>query len=912
MRSSTGGVSGALQGKIPGVAVSNSSGDPTGGPGIVIRGQGSPNGESVLWVVDGVPGAPMPQNDNIASIVVLKDAASASIYGAQAGAGGVILVTTKKAKLGAPSISYDGTFGVRNAAKLVKPLNAEQELQMRQISYKNAGMTVPDAWNPDKNPWIKQTRTNWMDEIFRTAFYQRHNVALNVGTENFQNRISFAFDYNKGLLISTYKKAYNVHYNGSFKLNNWVTISEDLNWRNDENRSRSTYNEGYTGPILSAIYMPASATVYNPLDGTYGGTTTEDPEYIAQHGTNYGEAHGDVANPVRLLCADSRRYRWSQVWSTTSLQIANILPGLKFNSRFSYVNSHYNYKSFNPIRDEIGKPEMTNTEYLESSRADAWKTENTLTYDNTFGKHTVGALISTTADKSTGFGMNMNGKDFSSESPNLQYISFASSVSQDEWLNTPDSNVSLIGRLAYSFDDRYFVTASFRRDYAGRLPKNKNFGDFPAVTAAWKISNEKFFPKNTAINLLKIRGSWGRIGNLGSIYTGYASPSLTKKNWNEGAQYGSDLGNVWGVFFFNSSAVNQDLTWETSEQYDLGLDVAAFDNRLSASFDYYNKRTYNLIQSQTMNWPATIGLSKPLVNLGEIRNTGFEVQVNWSDKINKDWSYFVNANFAYNKNKVTDIGVKNADGTPGTWTDGKTFRSTPYMIRTCEGGPLNQYYLIKTDGIFQSDEEANNYLNKEGKKIQPQAQAGDLKFVDYNGDGKIDDGDRQYMGSSMPKTTFAFNLGFTWKNLSFSAMLQGVGGAQTVYVGKQMILSDQEGSFNRAVDILNAWSPENRDTNIPRLAKTDNNSNMTTPSDWYLENTSYLRLKNVTIGYDLTSLVRKWQHLNSRSSRLSVFFSGENLATITNYSGMDPECGDWDGLRYPVARTFSFGVKLTY
>ena len=275
---------GMLQGQLPGVTITSNGGDPTSTPNIVIRGQGSQNGDNVLWVVDGVPGAPISSMNDIESIVVLKDAASAAIYGAQSGAGGVILVTTKKAKEGAPSVTYDGVFGIRQASNLIEPLNAEQQLKMRQLSYANAGMSLPTGWDPERNPWITTTRTDWMDAIFRTAFYQRHNVALNVGTENFTNRISFSYNNDQGVLINTYKKDVTMRYNGKMKLNKWVTVTEDFIWKNTDSRSKDTENDAYTGPILSAIYMPASATIRNPLDGSWGGVTTEDPDYIAQYG----------------------------------------------------------------------------------------------------------------------------------------------------------------------------------------------------------------------------------------------------------------------------------------------------------------------------------------------------------------------------------------------------------------------------------------------------------------------------------------------------------------------------------------------------------------------------------------------------------------------------------------------------
>lgn len=901
-----------LQGQLPGVTIQADGGDPTSTPNIVIRGQGSQNGDNVLWVVDGVPGAPITSMNDIESIVVLKDAASAAIYGAQSGAGGVVLVTTKKAKEGAPTLTYDGTFGFRQATNLIEPLNAEEQVEMRRRSYENAGQALPDGWNVTKNPWVGTTRTDWMDAIFRTAFYQRHNIALNVGTDKSSSRLSLFFDNDQGTLINTYKKNLALRYNGKMQLNKWITISEDLVWKNTTSRSKETDNDAYTGPILSAVYMPASATIYNPLDGSYGGTTTEDPAYIEKYGSNFADAHGDAVNPVRLLEAENLYNKTSDVWSTTSLEIGNVLPGLKFVSRFTYNLQNYYYKKFNPIRDEVGKPNLSNNVQEQSYRMDAWKTENTLTYDNTFGKHTVGALFSTTADHYSKRGLEAIGKDLSSEAAYLQYMAYANSTEVLDYLTGPDANVSMIARLAYSYDDRYFVTASWRRDYAGRLPKEHNFGDFPAVTLGWKISNEKFFKKNDIVNLLKLRASWGRVGNLGSIDYNYKSPLLSKNTYSEQAQYGVTSNQLWNNFAYYSTALNPNLTWETSEQYDLGLDMEMFNNRLSLSMDYFDKRTFNLIQPQPMNWPSTMGLDAMLVNLGEVRNRGFELSIGWNDRINKNFSYFVTGNFSYLKNWVSDIGVKNEDGTPGVWTDDKSFRSVKDIYQTTEGEPLNSFHLIQTAGIFQSDEEAAAYVDKNGKRIQPDAKKGDLKFVDYDGDGTIGFGDRQYMGSATPKTTFAWTLGFTWKKLSFSAMFQGVGGAQAMNVSKYMLLSDVEGNFNRSREILNAWSPDNRGSNIPILSKNDNNGNFSTASDWYLEDASYLRLKNVTLSYDLSDVFCKWSHLNDRNSRLSVFLSGENLATITRYSGMDPECGGWDALKYPVSRVFSLGVKLTY
>ena len=909
---------GMLQGQIPGVVISADGGSPDAAPNIIIRGQGSrnSNGEPVLWVVDGVPGAPITSMNDIESIVVLKDAASAAIYGATSGAGGVILVTTKKANKGI-HIEYDLVAGVRAASNVITPLNAQQEIEMRKLSYANAGLSLPMGWDTSKNPWVATNRTNWMDEIFRKAFYQRHSVTLNYGSENHKSRLTFSYQDNPGVLLNTYSKNLGVRYNGEFDLNKWIKITEVMSFSDDNSRGTDT-GSAYTGTILSAIYMPASAEAYasaGPYAGSYGGTTTEDPAYIAQYGSNFADIHGDAVNPLRLLLADNLYYHNSSFWTTTGLHITPI-KGLKISSLFTANVYNRWYKNFHPARPEVGKPDGGNSLNYDTRRNFGWRSENTITYDRTFGKHTIGALGALTFNRDTQRILTASGKTFQDEAYNVQYLRHAASKDANDEFNI-DANMALVARASYSYDDRYFVTASWRRDYAGRLPAAHNYGDFPAVTAAWKVSSEPFFPKNDAVNLLKVRASWGRVGNLGSIGWTYKSANLSSSTWNEGAIYGVENGSYWGTFWFPKNSVNQNLTWETSEQFDAGLDIDLFKDRLSLSLDYYNKRTFNLIQEQTMGWPQTIGLNAMLVNQGEIRNSGIEVVAAWNDSVNKNFNYHISGNFAYNKNSVLSTGLVDSEGNAGKWTGGGDFRLLPWIYQSEAGQPLNSFYVIKTDGIFQSDAEAAAYT-KDGQRIQPNAVAGDLKFVDANNDGKIDDNDRQYVGSAMPKFTFALSGGIEWKGFTVDMMFQGVAGNKIAYVGKQMILSDVEGNFNRSAEILNAWSPSNTGSKIPRLSKNDPNGNFSTPSDYYIEDGSYLRLKNLTIGYDLTNVLRKAPHFAGRNSTLRVYVSGENLFTITKYSGMDPEVGisgntpGFDTIKYPVSRVFAFGIKLNY
>jgi len=901
-----------LQGQIPGVTVTNDGGAPGSAPNVVIRGQGSKNGDSVLWVVDGVPGAPINSVSDIESMVVLKDAASAAIYGAQSGAGGVILVTTKRGTKGV-SLSYDGLVGVRSVPNMISSLTAEQQIEVNKLAYANAGLPLPEGWDVTKNPWIAEERTDWMKEVYHSALYHRHNVVLNAGGEKFKNRISFSYENEDGVVRTTYNEKMGVNWKGEWQVNKWIKFTEDLRWGTSNGRGGNA--------IEAAMYYPHSASMtqasYDPVTNTYsyaesgyGGCAIEDPAYIAKYG-DYSGIHGLVSNPVHNLEAATIMDQNTNFYTTTGFELANIVKGLKFNSRFTYITNTSLNKTFNPKKLEVGSPTYTNSLSWSSGKSNQWKTENTLTYDRTFGKHTVGALLSTTADHYWATGFSASESDFENEDEYLQFFQFGKYPSVGDYYSGDDANIAVIARLSYSYNDRYFVTASWRRDYAGRLPSGSNYGDFPAVTGAWKISSEPFFAKSDAVTLLKIRASWGRIGNLGSIPMNYKASNLSSSVDTRHTYY--DLTNsaaTLGTIFWNSKALNPNLTWETSEQADLGIDAGFLNDRLTVSLDGYYKRTYNLIQEQTMEWPSTIGADAKKINLGQISNRGVELSVGWNDKVG-NWSYWINANAAYNKNRVDNIGITNADGTSGMWTDQLQNRNIYFYNYSREGGELREYYLIKCLGIFQSWEDIYQYT-KDGKLIQPNAQPGDLKFEDYNNDGKIDVNDRQFLGNSTPDITYNFNLGFTWKDLTVSAQIYGVQGAQSVRRSKQAELSMSVASSNRNAEILNAWSETNRTSNIPRISAMDYNNNFWNGSSWYLEDSSFCRLKNLTVTYDFTRLLRKTSHFGDRGSSAQIYFSGENLFCLTRYSGIDPEVGEYDFLKYPVSRVLSVGVKLTY
>ncbi|MDR3308463.1 MAG: TonB-dependent receptor, partial [Tannerella sp.] len=457
---------------------------------------------------------------------------------------------------------------------------------------------------------------------------------------------------------------------------------------------------------------------------------------------------------------------------------------------------------------------------------------------------------------------------------------------------------------------------SFRRDYAGRLPEGKKYGDFPSFTAAWKVSEEGFFPKTDAINLIKLRGSWGRIGNLSSIGAAYGDPTLGMETT---ISFTGEPRQRVPLIAHMRWAFNPLLTWETSEQTDFGIDLDFLKNRLSVSAEYFHKRTFNLIKTRDLGYPTYVGLEPMQVNEGEIRNTGLEFTFGWKDRISKDLSYFVNANFATLNNKVTDIGLNKET----VWHTGASGGRVGAPFRTIEGGQFYSYWLVKTDGLFQTDAEAEAYVDKDGKRIQPYAKAGDLKFIDQltvdtNGDGipdasdgKIDNADRIQMDAYFPKLTYALTAGLTFKNLTASIMLQGIGKANAFRGYKFIAYSESYGAFARDSRILNAW-PVTSD--IPRLNAQDQNGNFTTLSDWYLEDASYMRIKNISLSYSLDDLIRRSAHFGDKKSSLSVSLSIDNLYTFTGYSGMDPEVST-NGVdigKYPVPRIISLGLKLTY
>ena len=598
-----------IQGRVPGVTITNQGGSPNSAPSVTIRGTGSKS-ENVLYVVDGVPGAPYNPED-VESVTVLKDAASAAIYGAHAGAAGVILITTRQSKAGKPSVEYSGFYGVKSAWKLPQSLTGADEAQVSNLAYKNAGMAPLSGWDASINPYAQVTRTDWVGEIFRTATVQRHNITINGGTDKMTNLFQVRSENEEGTLLNTYNKNVSLRFNSTYEINKYLKIKEELFWNNNDNRGTDTGSGGYTGTILSAIYMPRSATPYY-ANGSFGGVGPVDSQYLG--------IHGDVVNPVASLLRNQSYVRNSDVLSTSELHFTNLIKGLEITSRFSYRTYDSYYKYFSPKRTEPGKPNNRNSLTYSTGKEYHWLWENTINYNRIFGKHNINLMLSSTSKEDGDRGFGLTAKDFNREDDWAQFLINAQTFTEDRPWDTQyeDRNLSYVGRVAYSYADRYFVTGSFRRDIAGRLAIGNRAKDYPGLTAAWKLTSEPWF-NIPSLNLLKFRASWGKIGNLGSIGMYYGYPNLTG-----GYSYQVGSGAPYSSTAYIASAYNANLSWETSKQTDLGLDILLMDKKLSITTDYFWKKTYDLIKQQDTEWTNTYGVDAPYINQGEISNKGFD------------------------------------------------------------------------------------------------------------------------------------------------------------------------------------------------------------------------------------------------------------------------------------------------
>lgn len=873
-----------LAGKSPGVIVTNEGGDPTSGPRVNIRGSGGINGESVLYVVDGsvVSGTPVLNPNDVKSISVLKDG-SAAIYGARA-SGGVILITTKKGKKGELQITVDGKIGAQSAWKKLKPLDAAQRASVAATAAKNGNSTLLPAFDPAKYPDGLITRTNWMDEVFRTGLTQDYNLGVSGGSEKSNVYLSFNYRNAEGIVLNTKVQRYNFRINSDHQLTPWLKVGENLSFSSTNGRGANTSSD-YTGALLSAIYYPANATPYNP-DGSFAGLP----------GGQYAGDYGDIINPVAdLMRMDVNKPE--NILLINPYAVFSLAKGLTFRSNLSVTKGFYHSKIFTPKRPEVGKPVLTNSLEESNRRLTDILAEQVLAYKTDFGLHHLDFTGGFSFQKTKYNGFSVIGRGFDDEAQAKRYLVNATvfEPAVSDLVSTALS--SLFFRANYNYADKYLLSIIGRRDGSSLVPKSENkFQPYYSVSGGWVLSKENFLKESTWLSELKIRGSYGLLGNLASLQPLDVSPLLVKTISYFGQTPGLQNGYVSTVL------ANNDLTWAESKQTNIGLDLGLLKNSLTLTADYFIKNTDKMILKKPL--PGTAGLSTQTINAGLVRDNGIELGITYTSNKGKDFNYSVNASLTKINNKV----IKLAPGLESIAVP-NNFRNELAPLYIKEGQPLYSYFVRKTQGIFQTQEEVDNYKNSKGVKIQPGAHPGDFKFADLDDSGSIDGGDRYFAGSAYPDFSYGLSFNASYKNFDLNIFAQGVQNNKLFNAVKRTTFSASGPSYNKLTGILDAWSPENPNGKVPIISTSDNNGNFNA-SDFYVEDGSYLRLRNITLGYSLPKSITN----KIKAGSIRVYVTSNNLFTITNYSGFDPEIGmDNYGLdtgRYPQARSFLFGLSV--
>lgn len=877
-----------LQGNVAGVTVMSPGGDPSANPTILIRGMGTLGSEQPLYVVDGVPyyGGPINPND-IERIDIMKDAASAAIFGAQA-ASGVIAITTKSGKLGKPRFNIDFYQGWHNAQNLPGALDAEQYSRVYREAAEHAGTVPAPGHDPAQNPWGQVTRTNWMDEIFRTGSITNLSTQVSGGSERARYSTSFGYHDKEGLLLNTNYKRFTYRLKSEYDLTDRISLGQNFYVNHTQTRGTNT-SSSYSGSIINAIYMNPAAPVYDE-NGLFHGTVPFDL-------SGFSSAYGDTYNPVALLLRPTVSNPTLNLNGNAFVKI-DIIDGLTFKSNFAVDLNRFSYKRFDPKIPEIGRSSSINYLNQRETRTDRWIWDQQLNYTKAFGAHKIDVLGVYSAQKTAYEGYAIEARGFEREDDWYQYIGNAGSIP-----NLPTSGVSedaltsAIGRVMYEYDDRYFLSTSIRQDRTSRLAKANRSDVFPAVSGAWKISSEPFFNASFVDNL-KVRVAWGQIGNIHSVGEyAYNVPLAT------GTSTPMGQGDLLLRHFAVTQQSNPLLKWERSETFDIGLDLSLF-RKFNLNIDYYQKKTWGLLMTNDADPHAGVNLG-PTSNVGDVMNKGMEFVGSYTDQVG-DWKFNLSSNIAFNKNELLNL-----DGYSNDFIQhGDHVRGVLLPYRSTPGQALYSYYLIPHAGIFNSQEEIDAYAI-DGKRIQENARPGDLKFVDSNGDGVINDADRVYMGSAIPKFNYGFSAQVNFKDFDLSILTYGVSGSKIFNGYKYTAYNAGLQGYNLDNRVLDAWTPTNHNTDIPVVSRLDPNNNFGTASDWYLENGDYFRVKNITIGYQLpNSLLARWtQELKAR-----IYFSAENPFTFTSYSGIDPEVGriGLDVANYPLAKTFTAGISINF
>ena len=883
-----------LTGKAAGVFVAASSGQPGLDAVIRVRGLGTVNDNNPLYVVDG------QFMDNISSLnpsdiermEVLKDASACAIYGSR-GSNGVILITTKGGVKGETTVTLDAYVGVKNSYKALNMMNSDQYYNFIMKAYENDASFQNSMKDKFTNQYQKGYNTNWWNEVTRTAFNQNYNLSIRKGTDNSRSSLSLGYVDDQGAIITTEFKRLSLKANLEYDINKFITVGANVNLAKIRKRD--------AGAIPSFDFIQ-KADPFTPVISPLVDPSSENYEYNKYAPTEWSYD----PNPVAMLELPNRYNDIFNVFGNVFAQI-KLYKGLSYRVQYSFERYHDTFKDFRPVysstfsEDNLANQESKYNKETQLNNNSAvtsnYQVEQRLNYNTTIGRHKLDAMVAMTYEKNSSEGINAFKRKALGNDEIYQILDAQTAGDNTSGGKETSSMLSYLGRINYVYDDRYLATVNFRADGSSRFAKRNRWGYFPSVSLGWRVSNEEFFKnlniENTISNL-KLRVGWGQNGN--QRIDRDAPLTLIGTN-NENQWY---FGNGYSQGYVPTYVGNADIKWETSQQTNVGLDMSFFKNSLDVSMDFYVKKTSDML----LNMPIpSFGAfpNSPFFNAGDLKNTGFEIVVNYRNQIGKDFNYNVGLNMSTYKTEVTKLTSEYLSGNTS---------------RTYVGGPIGRFWGYKQIGIFQNQEEIDNYVDKNGTKIQPNAQPGDFKFAKLGESGELnDDDDRTFIGDPNPDLIYGFNLGFSYKNFDVSMAFQGTIGNDIWNVAKGSLAS--AGRQNALADAYTkAWTKDgDLDAVYPRITNSDSNNNMR-GSSFYVENGSYLRLQNMQIGYTLPS------HICQKSKLFSscrFYVSGQNIFTLTGYSGLDPELGinnpldmGVDTTRYPSSRTFTFGVNLQF
>ena len=900
----------AMQGQTPGVNIVSTSGQPGAAMSVTIRGLGTVGNSQPLYLIDGVGGDITTLNPaDIESIDVLKDAASAAIYGAQA-ANGVVLVTTKSGKEGSSKITYDGYVGWQTLGRKFEMLNSNQYMQIMDEALLNSYNMSPIDWTSlsairDANGNVYNT--DWIDQaVDNGALTTSHSLAFTGGSKTSTYSISGGYTGQDGLIggsdVSYYKR-YNLRVNSEHKMwNGLVTIGEHVGFVYKDSRGMGTGNI-YNNNLRSAFSTSPLVPVYD-ADGNY--YSTVDSDWNKNDGNPYGTMMMNRYNQSKSTSVDANVY----------VQIEPI-KNLKFKTVFGLNYGGSNYRSFTPIYKFTPQSGNGITKVNQSNgNGTSLVWTNTLTYDFDIKEHHISALLGSETTKYDGESTGSYGVNLTAGFDDWEhaYVENTEKGHADRKVSGGPYDAtrgqSFFARLGWSWKDRYMVNATMRADGSSKFAKGHRWGYFPSVSAGWTLTEEDFM-KSTAswLDFLKLRLSWGQVGNANINSYQYLAPVTTSNtNYNFGATGGTD---AWVMGAYTERLANEKVKWETSEQYNVGLDARFLRQRLSLTLDGYIKSTKDwLVQAPIL---ATAGTGGPVINGGDVKNKGIEVGLSWNDNIGKDFTYSVGANFAYNHNEVGNIPT--LDGIIHG-KDNQIYTNAEEFYRAENGHAIGYFWGYKTAGLFQNQKEINDWIAAGNGIYQADVKPGDVKYIDVNHDGVINASDKVDLGNGLPKYTFGFNFSLAWKGFDLSANFTGAAGFQIAQSYRDP--SSSQANYSRR--ILKRWTGEGTSNEIPRVTYGDVGNWLF--SDLYLQDGDYIRLQNLTMGYDFKKLI-SWKGL----SKMRLYFQVQNLFTLTKYDGMDPEIGSFNGTDgnssdswvsgvdmgyYPHPRTFIVGLNLAF